>query len=222
MIIQKATMDKWIGYSKGFSILAIVLFHLISIYCNTLPPLIRKASVVGGFGIFVFFLCSGYGLYYSRLSKPCSAGEYLKKRVKKVYLPYIIIILVTACIPFTYMGTNHIAAVCSHVFLYKMFFEEFIQSFGVQMWYVSTIFQFYFLFPLLCRIKARIGGKMLLLVSVVLSAVWMLLTGLFSANAPKVWYSCFLTFLWIFVIGMLLAEKYMLVESKFRFNFRQS
>lgn len=54
MIIKKELLDEFFSFSKGFAIFTIVLFHLISNYAIELQSLIRKVSVFGGFGIFVF------------------------------------------------------------------------------------------------------------------------------------------------------------------------
>lgn len=49
-----------IDYLRGFSILTIVLMHLIQSY--SIPQIIRTASSFGGAGVHVFILCSGFGL----------------------------------------------------------------------------------------------------------------------------------------------------------------
>lgn len=57
-----------VNYLKGFSILTIVLMHLIQSY--DIPKIIRTASSFGGAGVHVFILCSGFGLFLSQLNKP--------------------------------------------------------------------------------------------------------------------------------------------------------
>lgn len=89
-----------IDYLRGFSILTIVLMHLIQSY--SIPQIIRTASSFGGAGVHVFILCSGFGLYLSHLNKPLSYSNFLKRRFIKVYVPYILIILLSASIPFYY------------------------------------------------------------------------------------------------------------------------
>lgn len=86
-----------IDYLRGFSIFTIVLMHLIQSY--PIPQIIRTASSFGGAGVHVFILCSGFGLYLSHLNKPLSYINFLKRRFIKVYIPYIAIILLSACIP---------------------------------------------------------------------------------------------------------------------------
>lgn len=87
-----------IDYLRGFSIFTIVLMHLIQSY--SIPSILQKASSFGGAGVHVFILCSGFGLYLSHLNKPLSYSNFLKRRFIKVYIPYILIILLSAAIPF--------------------------------------------------------------------------------------------------------------------------
>lgn len=55
-----------VDYLKGFSIFTIALMHLIQMMPN-IPSILRKLSSIGGTGVHVFFLCSGFGLYLSYL-----------------------------------------------------------------------------------------------------------------------------------------------------------
>lgn len=46
------------------------------------------------------------------------------------------------------------------VFLYKMFVPSLEGAFGVQMWFVSTIIQFYLFWPLIVRLfRVDMGGE---------------------------------------------------------------
>ena len=95
-----------IDFLRGFSIFTIVLMHLFQSY--PIPPFLMAASSFGGAGVHVFILCSGFGLYLSYLNKPLTYSQFLKRRFLKVYLPYIIIILVSALIPF-YVSSQKLA-----------------------------------------------------------------------------------------------------------------
>lgn len=78
-----------INYLRGFAILTIVLMHCVQ---GHLEGVLHKAASLGGAGVHVFILCSGFGLYLSYLNKPLNYGNFLKKRFGKVYFPYIIVI----------------------------------------------------------------------------------------------------------------------------------
>lgn len=145
-----------IDFLRGFSIFTIVLMHLVLIY--PIEDLLMKASSFGGAGVHVFILCSGFGLYLSYLNKPVTYLQFLKRRFLKVYLPYAVIIIISALLPFYNTSSDKWVELLSHLFLFKMFVEEWECSYGVQFWFVSTIIQFYLTWPLILTLFKRVGG----------------------------------------------------------------
>lgn len=180
--------------------------HMIQIYIKSCPGIISKAAALGGTGVHVFLFCSGFGLYLSQMKKPIDYGTFLKKRFGKIYVPYIIIVLVSATIPFLYEG-NHIKALFSHVFLYKMFIPEYECSFGVQFWYISTLIQFYLLFIPFCRLKEKLGNRIFCLCCCTISVAWWVFTAASGLGTERIWNSFFLQYLWEFAIGMDIADR---------------
>lgn len=85
-----------VDFLRGFSIFTIVLMHLVQSY--PLPGFLMKATSFGGAGVHVFILCSGFGLYLSSLYKPLGYGKFLKRRFSKVYIPYVLVVLISAFI----------------------------------------------------------------------------------------------------------------------------
>ena len=129
-----------IDYLRGYSIFTIVVFHLINKF--HLPELLSYAINFGGAGVHVFIFCSGFGLCMSQTNKPLNYIGFLRRRFLKTYVPYIIVIAISASIPFVYIGKDKCLAVLSHVFLFKMFDERLMSSFGIQFWFMSVIIQF--------------------------------------------------------------------------------
>ena len=197
-----------ISYSKGIAILGIILFHLISGYFGYLP-VIGKASSFGGAGVHVFIVCSGFGLMYSYIRKPLNFVSFIKKRFVKVYLPYIIVVLIAFLLPNVYSRVpNRYMALLSHIFLFKMFVPAFTNSFGFQFWYISTIIQFYLVFTLLAKLLNKLGHKKFLIICCTTSFIWAVIVSLLGFTENRVWNSFFLQYLWEFAIGMILACEY--------------
>ncbi|MCD8291265.1 MAG: acyltransferase [Prevotella sp.] len=144
-----------VDFLKGYSIFTIVLMHLLQ---PSVSGLLNRALAFGGAGVHVFILCSGFGLFYSYLRKPLGYGSFLKRRFTKIYIPYILVILISALIPFYAPSPDKWGALLSHVFLFKMFVPKWESSFGGQMWFVSTIIQFYLAWPLVLRLFNKRGG----------------------------------------------------------------
>jgi peptidoglycan/LPS O-acetylase OafA/YrhL len=140
---------KVIDYLRGYSIFTLVLFHLLGSF--ELSNILSKAINFGGAGVHVFVLCSGFGLCLSQINRPLNYLQFIKKRFLKIYIPYIIIIFISALIPFIYTNGDKLTAVLSHAFLFKMVDEHLMSSFGAQFWFISMILQFYAIFPLLFK-----------------------------------------------------------------------
>lgn len=79
-----------ITFLKGFSIMTTVLMHYLQ--NGSFPGLINTAFSIGGTGVHIFFFCSGFGLYISYMEKPLGYTEFIKNRLLKIYIPYIIIV----------------------------------------------------------------------------------------------------------------------------------
>lgn len=195
-----------IDYLKGFSIFTIALMHLLQMLSNV-PSKIIKLSAIGGTGVHVFFLCSGFGLYLSYLNKKTTYVEFLRKRVIKIYVPYIIVVLISFFVPWMYTGDDRIQALLSHVFFYKMFIPQYEQSFGTHFWFVSTIIQFYIVFIPLCLLKRKIKkNSIFALICLLISVFWWVFCYKVEVTDIRVWNSFFLQYIWEFALGMILAE----------------
>jgi peptidoglycan/LPS O-acetylase OafA/YrhL len=203
-----------IDFIRGYSILSIVLFHFFQ--GIPLSPLLAKAINFGGTGIHTFLFASGFGLYLSQLQKPLPYLDFLKKRLTKIYIPYIIVVSLTALIclfiPIYENSWNHYF---SHVFLYKMFDNDLIGTYGYQFWFVSTIIQFYLAFPLIVGLRKLSPGKSFLWIGLLISWAWALVIFLFHKEVFRNWSSFFLIYLWEFGLGMYCAERYLKTQFAF-------
>lgn len=124
-----------INFLRGFAIFTIVLMHCVQGY---LDGALHKAALLGGAGVHVFILCSGFGLYLSYLNKPLGYKDFLKRRFGKVYFPYVIVIALYALWGVAVAGGVNWEVVASHVFLYKMFDSELDISLCYPFWFIST------------------------------------------------------------------------------------
>lgn len=207
-----------VDFFRGFAIFTIVLMHLIQ---GSLSGVLYKAASFGGAGVHVFILVSGFGLYLSYLHKPLGYDEFLKKRFGKVYKPYAIIVVATVIWQWLLGYGLLLKEGIAHLLLYKMFDTDLDVSLCYPFWFISTIIQFYICWPLIVRL-ARVDGKKSsiggwgLLISGLISFGWATVVGLLGYNDMRPWCSCFLQYLWEFVLGMWLAQRY--AERPERFN----
>lgn len=198
-----------VDFLKGFSIFTIVVMHLLQPIFSS--GVMSKAIAFGGAGVHVFILCSGFGLYLSYLHKPLSYEQFLRRRFIKIYIPYIIVITISAIIPFYNTSDSKWIEYASHLLLFKMFFNEYECSYGGQMWFVSTIIQFYLLWPIIISFykhTKKVNNKLPIIISALLSLIWATSVSIIGRNDYRVWNSFFLQYYWEFVLGMLIADMY--------------
>lgn len=196
-----------VEFLKGYSILTIILFHFLQRL--QIPNIGGKLIGFGGTGVHLFILLSGFGLYYSHVHKSLGFKAFLKKRISKVYFPYIVIVLVSALIAlFIPIYQNSWYALGGHIFLYKMFDESIIGSYGYPLWFISMIIQFYLVFYLLVWVKEKIGNKWFLVICLLLSFLWTGLVIGLGKETLRIWNSFFLRYLWEFAIGMVIASEF--------------
>lgn len=145
-----------VNFLRGYSISTIVIMHLVGML--GISGIWEKAAAFGGAGVHVFILCSGFGLYLSYLRKPLGYIAFLKKRFTRIYMPMAVLCVATA-VWMACMGREWFMPLWGNLLLFKMFVPELESSMGGQMWFVSTIIQFYLACLLLLSYLTFGGGK---------------------------------------------------------------
>ena len=191
-----------VNFLRGYSISTIVIMHLVGML--GISGIWEKAAAFGGAGVHVFILCSGFGLYLSYLRKPLGYIAFLKKRFTRIYMPMAVLCVATA-VWMACMGREWFIPLWGNLLLFKMFVPELEISMGGQMWFVSTIIQFYLAWPLIVKLFNTRGGVKLALI---ISLLWSTTVGLLGYAEERVWNSFFLQYLWEFCLGMKMAEIY--------------
>ncbi len=196
-----------IDFLRSFSILTVVLMHLVQSFMPSLPTVVHIASTVGGTGAHLFIFCSGFGLCLSMLRRPQTVRQFFLRRFGRMYLPYVPVVLLMSILPIPALGEWGPGVLFSHLLLYKMFVPRYMESLCEAFWFVSTIVQFYLIFLPLCRLRAKMRSmRPFLCLSLGLSLVWWIFLGMSGLYVERIWNSFFLQFLWEFALGMAAAE----------------
>ena len=82
---------------------------------------------------------------------------FLKKRFTRIYMPMAVLCVATA-VWMACMGREWFIPLWGNLLLFKMFVPELESSMGGQMWFVSTIIQFYLAWPLIVKLFNIRGG----------------------------------------------------------------
>lgn len=206
-LISSNNKSKTVDGLKGIAICGVVMFHLLSYFFHV-PDIIKIMANFGGAGVHVFLICSGFGLAYSYRLKEFKFISFFINRFIKIYIPYIIIIFISFFVISLYDAPDRVPALLSHIFLIKMFVPKYENSFGLQFWYISTIFQFYLSFGILLKIKRKLGNRRYIIGAICINLVWSTIITYLGIYEERVFNSFFLQYLWEFCIGMCIADYY--------------
>ena len=197
---------EFLDFAKGFAIFSVVLLHFTQPYAEGIWG---RVVLLGGTGVHLFFLASGFGLGLRR--GPILAVPFYKRNLSKILLPYYVVVtfsyLVNSLV-FPYFGQHGAYSYFGHILLYKMFDERIIGSLGYQFWFISTIIQLYIIFPLSFRLMLKLGEAPFFLAALFLSTTYWLGLAIFNLGGERVFGSFFLQYFWEFALGMVLAQMY--------------
>ncbi len=204
---------EYIEFARGYAIFTIVLYHVLQRV--PLAPLLQKAIIFGGTGVHLFFLLSGFGLGLSK-NQSINPINFYKRRLIKVWLPYVLVLTLSFWAAFFLnLFPDRFSEWLAGVFLYQMFDAEKIQSFGGHFWFISTIVQFYLIFPLLVWAKNRLNSPLIFAgFGLLISIFWWEIVYFLDFGNLRNWSSCCLQFLWEFTLGMALADIFQKNENE--------
>ena len=204
MPTMKSQRIEYIDFAKGLAIFLIVLYH----YCQPIVSgLWSQVIVLGGSGVHLFLVLSGFGL---GLSSNRKIGLFYKKRLTKIILPYYLTIIAIFIfnIFFSIYGDDSLYALGGHLFFYRMIDESLAKSFGYHFWFISTIIQLYIFFPLISLIFDRLSLKLFIFVSFLISCLYWIFIFIYGLNDQSIYSNLFLRYLWEFNLGFALAYLY--------------
>ena len=197
-----------IDFLKGFSIFTIVVGHFL--HQLPLPTMASNIVQIGGTGCTRLFWCQDLAYIFLISENNWGSLSFIKKRFTKIYLPYIFIVIVTALLSFLIpVSNNSWYAFFGHVFLYKMFDDRIMSSYGYQFWFISTIIQLYLIFTILAWLKSKVSSPLFFVIGLAASISWMIVVLFFGKEDNAVWIRFFLQYVWEFMLGMILASAYM-------------
>lgn len=169
---------KWNDISKyrdelfGIAIISIMVFHyfegvLTSEYMEGVSRVFAKLYIgaVGSIGVDIFLYLSGIGIYYS-LDKNPKLLDFYFRRVKRVFIPYVVL--------------GGLFWIIKDILIQQVSIEKFFYDFTLLsfwgngervFWYISFISILYIVSPLLYKIGKR-GAVVFCILSVVVSIIF--------------------------------------------------
>lgn len=179
-------------YLRGVAACFVMLSHYVSYIgeSSTLNDAFNKPFVfimrqLGGIGVLIFFFISGYGIYVSYADKTPS-WEFLWKRIKDVYFPYLIVKGAIVLLEFMEGEIRN--------FDLNRFFSVLLAK---EEWFIQVILLEYLSFFLIWKL---LGNRKIVwygfLIDLVLSVTFLYM------EKPEGWLTAF----WLFTFGMACAK----------------
>jgi peptidoglycan/LPS O-acetylase OafA/YrhL len=192
--------------------LSIVLFHCLQpVAVGVWGQLIE----LGAAGVHAFLFLSGFGLMLSYGNRPLHG--FYRRRFRRILVPYFVFVTLLFVVNqwWPIYPEDGVYAYLGHVLLFKMFDESIISSYGYHLWFLSTIVQFYLVFPALRWCLKRWGMLLTFSLAAAVSVGFSVLIVALGRADQRIFNGCFLVYLWEFVLGMIAAERYRVGGTKF-------
>jgi peptidoglycan/LPS O-acetylase OafA/YrhL len=147
---------------RGLAILLVFGYHTWLFSWYTPPPPFDVFARTGYFGVELFFLISGFCLFYPyarhrlEAKRDQTLGAFVYRRFIKIVPSYLVALAVTFAIAFpTIQRSVALTSLGQHVFFVENFFNDPVGSSNSVLWSLGIEVQFYLIFPLLVASFAK-------------------------------------------------------------------
>ena len=159
MYFDTQLLSKYRSQLMGLATLMIIACHAPASGV-ALPGILTRILELGNFGVDMFLFLSGLGCYYSLSKCNTGYGEYWVRRIKRVFIPYLII-SIPFCAFYLIVGRDSLL----DAFYWLSTLEYWLFHKGA--WFVSLIIPIYIVSPLLYNII--VNKRSYITVAIVLS-----------------------------------------------------
>lgn len=200
-----------LNYMNAMACLLVILIHVLSIGVSSLTPSSWQAAVVyfpwrlASFAVPMFLYTGAVKMAQSfegAYITPKLYGRYILRRIKKIYIPYVIWnVIYFICL----LRIGYVRGAAEEFFSYLL-----IGNLSSPFYYIVLVMQFYFLMPLwiwmLRRVPAYLALAVGLLVTFCMQRCPQILTlvGVTFSYSDRV----FLTYLIFWIIGLYVGKHY--------------
>lgn len=132
---------------KGFAILAIIFAH-IGYYLSSDHNFLFPISVMAGVGVNLFLFLSGFGLTTSKLKKDESLGQFYKRKLSRLYIPFWITLVSFLALDALVLNIFYPVGFITQSFFGIFTDASMFTGLNSPLWYFTLILAYYILFPL--------------------------------------------------------------------------
>jgi len=132
---------------KGMAILMIVLSHIGYFLVND-HQFLWPLTIMAGVGVNLFLFLSGYGLTASQMQKYLSPGQFYKKRLIKLFIPFWLMLIVFLALDYFVLHLSYSWAFFGQAVIGIFRHADLYQDFNSPLWYLTFILGSYLIYPL--------------------------------------------------------------------------
>ncbi|PKL66553.1 MAG: hypothetical protein CVV28_10440 [Methanobacteriales archaeon HGW-Methanobacteriales-1] len=200
---------------KGLAIISVIILHTIPIYLIKTPIIVF--SILTAVPVFFFIMGLNSSMSFRRKNyfelDQLYSKSYFKGRFKRLIVPFIIIFFISLILGILLKKT---------IYLGLMIFIGYLPLSGPGNYFISIVFQFVIIFPLIYYIYQK-NPKLILALSFILSLLFELFANNISIlmNNSFLYASSILRYLFIIVLGIWASENFRIdnFSSLIRKNF---
>ncbi|HDR2463990.1 MULTISPECIES: acyltransferase family protein [Enterobacter] len=157
-----------IQYLRGIACLLVVLLHIKSL----MPVEYRSLFSNGGIGVDIFFIISGFIIYYATSNPGEAKGNvYFTKRILRIYPLFFVVWLITSILNY---GAEPFSEVIRALFFIHNDYKVGAPGFGFNMigpaWTLTFEVIFYLLFMVSCLISHKYRGLLCIIMLIAIPA----------------------------------------------------
>lgn len=216
---------------RGVAILMVIGYHVHAWLpgFDTLPSWYSFPVSLGFSGVDLFFVLSGFSLYYAWLRQEQATGEvvvkkYYWRRFWRIYPPYLMAFIIPWIPVLVATPAEAVKEALWHIFLLHNYSERYFYGANGPLWSIAVEAQFYILFPLIVLLMKRWGVLPVVVAGIVLgliyrSGVYLYFSELTYRQVPKPYLQGF----WLaripnFLLGILLAYHWSNLSDEKKLN----
>ncbi|MFA5131533.1 MAG: acyltransferase [Patescibacteria group bacterium] len=152
IFIKPRKIEAWFPSSlttelKGLAIFVIVLSH-IGYFLVTDTRFLWPLSIMAGVGVNLFLFLSGFGLTASQMQKNLSVGQFYKKRLLKLFVPFWLALIVFFALDFFGLHHSYSLSYMAKALVGIFTHADLYQDINSPLWYFTFILGYYLLYPL--------------------------------------------------------------------------
>lgn len=131
---------------KGLAILSVIFAH-IGYFLSNDHSFLFPLSIISGVGVNLFLFLSGFGLTVSELKEKLPLGEFYKKRLLKLFVPFWIVIIAFFLLDFFLLHISYSSLYIAQSLVGFFPRADLFIDINSPLWFFTPILFYYLVFP---------------------------------------------------------------------------